>query len=38
MDLIIMDNFINEDRLLDLWLEEYFEDHEDTNDEDLDND
>ena len=33
-----MDNFINEDRLLDLWLEEYFEDHEDTNDEDLDND
>jgi hypothetical protein len=38
MDLIIMDNFINEDRLLDLWLEEYFEEHEDTNDEDLDND
>ena len=34
----MMDNFINEDRLLDLWLEEYFEDHEDTNDEDLDND
>ena len=33
-----MDNFINEDRLLDLWLEEYFEEHEDTNDEDLDND
>ena len=33
-----MDNFINEERLLDLWLEEYFEDHEDTNDEDLDND
>jgi hypothetical protein len=34
----MMDNFINEDRLLDLWLEEYFEEHEDTNDEDLDND
>jgi hypothetical protein len=34
----MMDNFINEDRLLDLWLEEYFEDHEDTNNEDLDND
>ena len=33
-----MDNFINEERLLDLWLEEYFEDHEDTNNEDLDND
>lgn len=33
-----MDNFTNEERLLDLWLEEYFEDHEDTNDEDLDND
>ena len=31
-----MDNFINEERLLDLWLEEYFEDHEDTNDEELD--
>jgi hypothetical protein len=28
-----MDNFTNEERLLDLWLEEYFEDHEDTNDE-----
>jgi hypothetical protein len=24
-----MDNFINEERLLDLWLEEYFEDHDD---------
>jgi hypothetical protein len=23
-----MDNFINEDRLLDLWLEEYFMDHD----------
>ena len=34
----MMDNFINEERLLDLWLEEYFEDHEDTNNEDLDND
>jgi hypothetical protein len=34
----MMDNFINEERLLDLWLEEYFEEHEDTNDEDLDND
>jgi len=33
-----MDNFINEERLLDLWLEEYFEDHEDTNDEDFDDD
>jgi hypothetical protein len=33
-----MDNFTNEERLLDLWLEEYFEEHEDTNDEDLDND
>ena len=33
-----MDNFINEDRLLDLWIEEYFEEHEDTNNEDLDND
>jgi hypothetical protein len=32
----MMDNFINEERLLDLWLEEYFEDHEDTNDEELD--
>ena len=38
MGLIIMDNFTNEERLLDLWLEEYFEEHEDTNDEDLDND
>jgi hypothetical protein len=38
MDPIIMDNFINEDRLLDLWLEEYFEEHEDTNNEDLGND
>jgi hypothetical protein len=38
MDLIIMDNFINEDRLLDLWLEEYFEDHEDTTNEDNDDD
>jgi hypothetical protein len=27
----MMDNFINEDRLLDLWLEEYF--MEDNNDE-----
>jgi hypothetical protein len=34
----MMDNFINEDRLLDLWIEEYFEEHEDTNNEDLDND
>jgi hypothetical protein len=34
----MMDNFINEERLLDLWLEEYFEEHEDTNNEDLDND
>jgi hypothetical protein len=34
----MMDNFINEDRLLDLWLKEYFEEHEDTNNEDLDND
>jgi hypothetical protein len=25
-----MDNFINEERLLDLWLEEYFEDHDDS--------
>ena len=33
-----MDNFINEDRLLDLWLEEYFEDQDDTNNEDLNND
>lgn len=33
-----MDNFINEDRLLDLWLEEYFEDHEDTNDGESDDD
>jgi hypothetical protein len=24
-----MDNFINEERLLDLWLEEQFENHED---------
>jgi hypothetical protein len=31
-----MDNFINEDRLLDLWLEEYFEDHEDTTNEESD--
>ena len=38
MDPIIMDNFINEDRLLDLWLEEYFEDHEDTNDEESNDD
>jgi hypothetical protein len=28
----MMDNFINEDRLLDLWLEEYFEEHTDTED------
>ena len=33
-----MDNFINEERLLDLWLEEYFKDHEDTNDEEFDDD
>jgi hypothetical protein len=33
-----MDNFINEDRLLDLWLEEYFEDHKDTTNEDNDDD
>ena len=32
----MMDNFINEDRLLDLWLEEYFEDHD--NDEENDDD
>ena len=31
-----MDNFINEERLLDLWLEEYFEDHD--NDEENDDD
>jgi hypothetical protein len=34
----MMDNFINEERLLDLWLEEYFQDHEDTDNEDNDND
>jgi hypothetical protein len=33
-----MDNFINEDRLLDLWLEEYFEDHNDNDDGDNDDD
>jgi hypothetical protein len=33
-----MDNFINEDRLLDLWLEEYFEEYEDTNNEEFDDD
>lgn len=34
-----MDNFINEERLLDLWLEEYFEDDTNTNSEDnYDND
>jgi hypothetical protein len=27
-----MDNFTNEDRLLDLWLEEYFELHADLKD------
>jgi hypothetical protein len=32
----MMDNFTNEERLLDLWLEEYFEEH--TNDEDNNND
>jgi hypothetical protein len=26
-----MDNFINEDRLLDLWLEEYFTEDKDNN-------
>jgi hypothetical protein len=32
-----MDNFINEDRLLDLWLEEYFvEDNEDEIEDNLD--
>jgi hypothetical protein len=31
-----MDNFINEDRLLDLWLEKYFEDQDDTYDEESD--
>jgi hypothetical protein len=31
-----MDNFINEERLLDLWLEEYYEEH--TNDEDFNDD
>ena len=31
-----MDNFINEERLLDLWLEEYFvEDNNDEIEEDL---
>ena len=34
----MMDNFINEERLLSLWLEEYFEEHEDTDNEDTDND
>jgi hypothetical protein len=33
-----MDNFTNEERLLDLWLEEYFEEHEDTNAEESDDD
>jgi hypothetical protein len=32
----MMDNFINEERLLDLWLEEYFvEDNNDEIEEDL---
>jgi len=32
-----MDNFINEERLLDLWLEEYFvEDNEDEIEDNLD--
>ena len=32
-----MDNFINEDRLLDLWLEEYFtEDNDDEIEDNLD--
>ena len=32
-----MDNFINEERLLDLWLEEYFtEDNDNNNTEDYD--
>jgi hypothetical protein len=33
----MMDNFINEDRLLDLWLEEYFtEDNDDEIEDNLD--
>jgi hypothetical protein len=34
----MMDNFINEERLLDLWLEEYFMDHDDSPIEDSNDD
>jgi hypothetical protein len=33
-----MDNFTNEERLLDLWLEDYFEDHDDSPIEDSNDD